>query len=68
MLGYQTAVSFAPYLQDLMRRLNHQYLLVFIPKSVKKAGLERVRVKTEIKSVELIAASRAYVPASAEVQ
>lgn len=68
MLGYQTAVSFAPYLQDLMRRLNHQYLLVFSPKPVKKAGLERVRVKTEIKSVELIAASRAYIPASAEVQ
>ena len=51
-----------------MRRLNHQYLLVFSPKPVKKAGLERVRVKTEIKSVELIAASRAYIPASAEVQ
>lgn len=68
MLGYQTAVSFAPYLQDLMRHLNHQYLLAFIPKPVKKAGLERVRVKTEIKSVELIAASRAYIPASAEVQ
>jgi hypothetical protein len=68
MLGYQTAVSFAPYLQDLMRHLNHQYLLAFIPKPVKKAGLERVRVKTEIKSVELIAPSRAYIPASAEVQ
>ena len=35
-LGYETAVLFAPYLRDLMRRLNHQYLLAFIPKPEKK--------------------------------
>jgi hypothetical protein len=66
-LGYQTAVSFAPYLQDLMRRLNHQYLLTFIPKPEKKGGLVRVKVRSEMSSVELIAASRVYVPPATDM-
>ncbi len=41
-----------------MRRLNHQYLLAFIPKPEKKAGFQRVKVRTEEPSVELIAASK----------
>jgi len=57
-LGYETAVSFAPFLRDLMRRLDHQYLLAFIPKPEKKAGFQRVKVRTEEPSVELIAASK----------
>jgi len=66
-LGYQTAVSFAPYLQDLARRLSHQYLLTFIPKPEKKGGLVRVKVRTEMSSVELIAASSVYVPPAADM-
>jgi len=62
-LGYETPVSFAPYLRDLMRRLNHQYLLAFIPKPEKKPGFQRVKVRTEMPSVELISASRVYVEA-----
>ncbi len=34
-LGYETPVSFAPYLEDLSRRLNHQYLLGFLAKPEK---------------------------------
>jgi hypothetical protein len=63
-LGFETPVSFAPYLEELMRRLNHQYLLVFLAKPVKKSGLERVKVRTEIPGVELVAATRVWVPAS----
>jgi hypothetical protein len=66
-LGYETPVSFAPYLQDLMRRLNHQYLLAFLPKPEKKGGFQRVKVRSELPTVELIAASRVYVPPTPEM-
>src|SRR5712672_3492186 len=62
-LGFETPVSFAPYLEDLSRRLNHQYLLAFLAKPEKKPGLQRVRVKTEVKNVELVAATKVFVPA-----
>jgi hypothetical protein len=62
-LGYETPVSFAPYLQDLSRRLNHQYLLTFLAKPEKKPGLQRVRVRTEVPNVELVAATKVFVPA-----
>jgi hypothetical protein len=62
-LGYETPVSFTPYLDDITRRLNHQYLLTFLAKPEKKPGFQRVRVRTEVPNVELVAASRVYVPA-----
>jgi hypothetical protein len=62
-LGFETPVSFAPYLQDLSRRLNHQYLLTFLAKPEKKPGLQRVRVRTEVPNVELVAATKVFVPA-----
>jgi hypothetical protein len=62
-LGYETPVSFAPYLEDLSRRLNHQYLLEFLVKPEKKTGLQRVRVRTEVPNVELVAATKVFVPA-----
>jgi hypothetical protein len=63
-IGFQgPAVSFAPYLDDLTHRLNHQYLLTFLAKAQDKAGLRQVKVRTEIHNAELVAATRAYVPA-----
>lgn len=62
-LGYETPVSFTPYLDDISRRLNHQYLLVFQAKPEKKPGLQSVRLRTELPNVELAAADKAFVPA-----
>jgi hypothetical protein len=62
-LGYETPVSFAPYLDALTRRLTHQYLLVFLAKPEKKPGLQSVRVRTEVPNAELLAASKVFVPA-----
>jgi hypothetical protein len=42
-LGYETPVSFTPYLHDLSRRLTHQNLLTFLAKPGKKAGFEPVK-------------------------
>ena len=57
-------VSFTPYLGDLSRRLQNQYELTFLAKPQKSAGLQRVRVMTEIPDADLVAADRVFVPAS----
>lgn len=54
-------VSFAPYLDDLGQRLQHQYLLTFLAKPPKKAGWQNVRLRTEVPNVDLISAGRVYV-------
>jgi len=58
-------VAFAPYLSDLANRLNHQYILTFIPKPGKKPGLRRVKLTTEVPNAELVAADQVYVPGDA---
>jgi hypothetical protein len=58
--------SLVPFLDDVARRLAHQYWLAFFPKPQKKAGLQPVRVTTEVPKVELVSTDRAYVPASSK--
>jgi hypothetical protein len=63
-IGFTGApVAFAPYLGDIAHRLNNQYLLTFLAKPPKKAGLQRVKIRTEIPKVDLIAPEQVYVPA-----
>jgi|SRR5579862_2170849 len=50
-------VAFAPYLEDVARRLGNQYLLTFLAKPQKKAGLQPVKLKTEVPNVDLVSAS-----------
>jgi len=57
-------VSFIPYLDDLSHRLTHQYLLTFAAKPQKKAGLQRVKLTTEVPNAELVSADRVFVPAA----
>ena len=61
--GFQTPIAFAPYLEDLTNKLNHQYLLTFLAKAEKKAGFQRVKLETEVPNAELVAADQVYVPA-----
>ncbi len=62
--GFGSAVSFTPYLDELAHQLQHQYLLTFIPKPEKKAGMQRVRLATEVSGAELVYADSVYVPAT----
>jgi hypothetical protein len=55
-------VAFAPYLDDVRSRLTHQYLLTFLAKPPKKAGLQPVKVMTEVPRVDLVAADHVYLP------
>lgn len=54
-------VSFAPFLDDVGKRLNHQYLLTFLAKPPKKAGWQRVRLMTEVPNADLVAPRRVWV-------
>jgi hypothetical protein len=63
-IGFSGApVAFAPFLNDAAGRWNNQYLLSFVPKPQKKAGMQNVKLRTEVPNAELVGASRVYVPA-----
>jgi hypothetical protein len=64
LIGSAPPVTFAPYLEDITRRLSNQYLLTFIPKPEKKAGMRHIKLQTEVPNAELVAADRVYVPAT----
>jgi hypothetical protein len=65
-LGFGSAVSFAPFLDNLKRILDEQYLLTFLAKPQSKGGFQKVKVSTEIPNVQLTAADQVYVPAGAQ--
>ncbi len=54
-------VAFAPFLEDLAERLNHQYFLGFLAKPPKKPGLQPVKLRTEVGNVDLVSADRVWV-------
>jgi len=56
-------VSFAPYLDDVAKRLNHQYLLTFLAKPQKKAGFQKIRLRTEVPNADLVSADKVWVEA-----
>ncbi len=58
------AVAFQPYLDELTHRLNHQFLLTFLAKPAKKAGLQSIRLKSEAPNVDLVAPSAVWVPSA----
>jgi hypothetical protein len=64
LIGSAPPVTFSPYLEDVTRKLSHQYLVTFVPKAEKKAGMRRVKVETEVPNAELVSADKVWVPAS----
>jgi hypothetical protein len=62
-LGTENPVSMAPYLDDLSRRLNSQYLLTFLARPENKPGFQNVKISTELPHVGLIGPAKVYVPA-----
>jgi hypothetical protein len=63
-LGLQSPVSFSPYLDQLQKMLDNQFLLNFSATPEKKAGFQRVTISTEIPGVDLEAAGAVWVPAA----
>jgi len=62
-LGVQNPVNFKPYLERLQLILDNQYYLVFEAKPGKKAGLQRVKISTEVPKVEIASPDNVWVPA-----
>jgi len=61
-LGTENPVSMAPYLDDLSRRLNSQYLLTFVARPENKPGFQNIKIGTELPHVRVIGPSKVYVP------
>jgi hypothetical protein len=61
-LGRQAPVSFKPYLEQLQRILDNQYLLSFSVVPAKKAGFTNVSIRTEVAGVDLNAAGAVWTP------
>lgn len=62
--GLTAPISFAPYLGELSERFSHQYNLTFLAKPDKKAGLQRIKLETEVSNAELVDQEEVYVPAA----
>jgi len=58
----QTPVSFAPYLDQLQKILDNQYLLTVSAQPGKKTQLQNVNIDTEVAGVELASADAVWVP------
>ena len=54
-------VSFTPFLEDVGKRLAHQYLLTFLAKPQRKADWQRIRLMTEVPNVDLVAPGKVWV-------
>jgi len=65
-LGITPPLSFKPYLDRLQQIFDNQYYLVFRAIPGKKAGLQRVRISTDVPDVEIAAADNVWVPAENE--
>jgi hypothetical protein len=63
-LGTSQLVSFKPYLDRLQKLLSNQYYVVFEAVPGKKAGLQRVKVQTELPNSEILAPDNVWVPAA----
>jgi hypothetical protein len=54
-------VSFTPFLEDVEKRLAHEYLLTFLAKPPKKANWQRIRLMTEVPNADLVAPGKVWV-------
>ena len=63
-LGLDTPVSFTPYLDQLQKILDNQYLLTVSAQPGKKTQLHNLTIDTEVAGVELASADAVWVPAA----
>jgi hypothetical protein len=63
-LGLQAPVSLQPYLDQIQKILENQYLLTFETNPGKKAGPQYVSLSTEVAGVEFASADSVWVPSS----
>jgi hypothetical protein len=57
-------MSCSPFFDDIANQLKHQYQLTFLATAGPKAGYHSVRLETEVRNAELVAADKVFVPAA----
>lgn len=62
--GFGSSVSFEPYLTDILKRQNEQYILTFEAEAEKKGGLQPIKVSSMTKSLSVAAPEEVYVKPS----
>jgi hypothetical protein len=65
-LGFQTPVSFKPFLDRLQKVFDNHYYLVFEAVPQKKAGLQRIKISSDAATTEIAAADNVWVPIKTE--
>lgn len=60
-LGLHSPVTIQPYLSELQRMFNNQYILSFTAKGGKKSGLQPVKLSTEVAGVDFAAHDAVWV-------
>jgi hypothetical protein len=63
-LGNRNLVSFKPYLDQFQKLIDNQYYLVFAASAKKKAGLQRIKIQTELTNSEILAPDNVWVEAA----
>ena len=63
-LGLHSPVTISPYLGQVQKMLDNQYILSFIAKPGKKAGLQPITLSTEVAGVDLAAHNAVWVAGS----
>ncbi len=61
LLGLGAPVSFAPYLDEIRARLDHQYRVTLLYKAEDQARFREVRFATEVPNAELVGPAHVYV-------
>jgi VWFA-related protein len=62
-VGFESPVSFDPYLKAILEAQQNQYLITFVARPQAKAGLQDVRISVIEKDVSLAAPDKVFVPA-----
>jgi hypothetical protein len=62
-VGFGSAVSFAPFLADILKRQSEQYVVTFEARAEKKSGLQPVKIRAMAKGISLAAPDKVYVKA-----
>lgn len=63
-VGFGPAVSFEPFLNDILKRQQEQYVVSFEASAEKKAGLQQVKISATEKGTSVAAPDKVFVKAS----
>jgi hypothetical protein len=63
MIGFSPPVSLQPFLDQISKAMQHQYLVTFTARAEAKAGLQPVRIVVTRKDASIAAADKVYVKA-----